>query len=449
MRFWEDKKFLKSMLVVAIPIALQNLITSSLNMVDTLMISDLGRSSIAAVGLANQVFFFYMLINFGINSGSAIFISQYWGRRDVLNIKRILGLAITLSTATGVIFTIAGLFFPEFLMRLFIKEPTVVELGSDYLRIVSLSYIITAIGFSYSIALRSTGRPNVPMKVSAISFVTNTVFNYLLIFGKFGFPALGVKGAALGTLIARIVEIVFILYVVYSEVGPLSAKPRELMDWDREFFGRYLRTVSPVIVNEGFWSLGQVLYSIAYASIGEEAAAAIQLTITIQNIFFVLIRGLANACAVMVGNKIGEGDKEESYNYAIKFMTMSTTLGLVLGIIMATTPDLILKIFRNLDPSLYDTVKILLIIMGSTFFIRGTNSTVIVGILRGGGDTKFSMFLEMGAVWLVGVPLAFLGAKILNWPVQYVVILVILEEVVKFAIGIPRVLSRKWMKDLT
>ncbi len=449
MKFWKDKKFLKSMLVVAIPIALQNLITSSLNMVDTLMISDLGRTSIAAVGLANQVFFFYMLITFGINSGSAIFISQYWGRRDIPNIKRVLGLAITLSTATGIIFTIAGLFFPEFLMRLFIKEPNVVKLGSEYLRIVSLSYIITAIGFSYSIALRSTGRPNVPMKVSAISFVTNTVFNYLLIFGKFGFPALGVKGAALGTLIARIVEIVFILYVVYSEVGPLSARPRELMDWDREFFGRYLRTVSPVIVNEGFWSLGQVLYSIAYASIGEEAAAAIQLTITIQNIFFVLIRGLANACAVMVGNKIGEGDKEESFNYAIKFMTMSTTLGLILGIIMATTPDLVLKIFRNLDPSLYDTVKILLIIMGSTFFIRGTNSTVIVGILRGGGDTKFSMFLEMGAVWLVGVPLAFLGAKILKWPVHYVVILVILEEVVKFAIGVPRVLSRKWMKDLT
>lgn len=449
MKFWKDKNFLKSMIVVAIPITLQNLITSSLNMVDTLMISSLGGDSIAAVGLANQIFFFYTLITFGINSGSAIFISQYWGRRDIPNIKRVLGLAVSLSTIVGIVFTIAGFFFPEFLMGLFIKEPEVIKLGSDYLRVVSLSYIITAIGFSYGIALRSTGRPNVPMKVSAISFVTNTIFNYLLIFGNFGFPALGVKGAALGTLIARIVEIIFILYVVYSDIGPLSATVKELLDWNKDFFNRYIKTVSPVIINESFWALGQVLYSVAYARIGTEASAAIQLTITIQNIFFVLIRGLANACAVIVGNKIGEGNKDESYDYATKFMAMSTTLALILGVIMAATPDLILKMFRNLEPNLYETVKILLIIMGCTFFIRGTNSTVIVGVLRGGGDTKFSMFLEMGAVWLVGVPLAFLGALVLKWPVHYVAILVMSEEIVKFSIGVPRVLSRKWMKELT
>ncbi len=216
-------------------------------------------------------------------------------------------MSVSLSTITGIIFTLGAFFFPEFIMGIFIKEPEVVKLGADYLRIVSLSYIITAIGFAYSISLRSTGRPKVPMMVSAISFVTNTVFNYLLIFGKFGFPQLGgVKGAAWGgTLIARIVEIIFILYIVYSTNGPLAASPKELLDWNKEFVNKYLNTISPVILNETFWSLGQVMYSIAYARIGKEATAAIQLTTTIQNIFFVLVRGLANACAVMVGNKIG------------------------------------------------------------------------------------------------------------------------------------------------
>lgn len=449
MKFWKDKVFLKTMLAIAIPIALQNLITSSLNMVDTLMITSLGQSSaIAAVGLANQVFFFYTLITFGINSGSSIFISQYWGKRDISSIRKVLGLSISLSTFAGIIFTIAGFFFPEFIMGLLIKEPEVIKLGSEYLKIVSLSYIITAIGFSYSIALRSTGRPKLPMRISGISFIVNTIFNYLLIFGKFGFPELGIKGAALGTLIARIVEILLILYAVYKDHGPLSASIKQLLDWNKEFVTKYLVTVAPVVINEGFWSLGQVLYSVAYARIGEEATAAVQLTVTIQNVFFVLVRGLASACAVLVGNKIGEGEKEKAYDYAISFLIMSSFLGLILGLIMAFTPDLTLKLFRNLDPNLYSIARNILVVMGLTFFIRTSNSTIIVGILRGGGDTRFSMFLEMGAVWLVGVPLAFTGALIFKWPVEYVFLLVVSEEVVKFIIGIPRVLSKKWMKEL-
>lgn len=449
MKFWKDKVFLKAMIAIAIPIALQNLITSSLNMVDTLMISSLGQSSIAGVGLANQVFFFFALINFGINSGASIFIAQYWGKKDITNIRRVLGFSVFLSTITAIIFTVAAFFFPEQIMTILIPEAEAIRLGSQYLKMISLSYIITAIGFSYGIALRSTGRAMVPMKVSAISFIINTVFNYLLIFGKFGFPVLGVRGAAIATVMARLVELALILYVVYQDVGPLNAKFKELIDWNKDFVARYINMVSPVILNEGFWALGQVLYSIAYARIGEEAAAAIQLTVTIQNIFFVLIRGLANASAVMIGNEIGKGAMERAYDYAIKFIVMSGTLGLILGLTMAITPDLTLKVFGNIEPSLYNTVRTLLIIMGLGFFIRATDATIIVGVLRSGGDTKFSMFLEMGAVWIIGVPAAFIGALVLKWPVHYVLLLVMMEEVVKFAIGVPRVLSKKWMKELT
>lgn len=449
MKFWKDKIFLKSMIAIVIPIALQNLITSSLNMVDTLMISSVGQSSIAAVGLANQVFFFFTLINFGINSGASIFISQYWGKRDVMNIRRVLGLSLTLSTITGIIFTIAAFFFPENIMRILIPEAEVIRLGSQYLRIISLSYIITAIGFAYGIALRSTGRAKLPMKVSGISFIINTVFNYLLIFGKFGFPALGVRGAAIATVMARVVELSLLLYAVYHDIGPLKAKFNELVDWNKAFVMKYINLVTPVILNEGFWALGQVLYSIAYARIGEEAAAAIQLTITIQNIFFVLIRGLSNACAVMIGNNIGKRNMEKAYDYAIYFIVISGIGGLLLGLTMAATPDLILKLFRNLNPSLYATVRSLLIIMGLSFFIRSTAATIIVGVLRGGGDTKFSLYLEMGAVWLIGVPAAFIGSLVFKWPIEYVVILVMIEEFIKFGVGIPRVLSKKWMRELT
>jgi len=444
-----NRDFLKSILVIAIPIALQNLIISSLNMIDTLMISELGKSSIAAVGLANQLFFFYSLILFGINSGSSIFISQYWGKKDKDNIKRILGVAVVLTTFTGLLFTIVALFFPEIIMKFFIKEELVIKLGSDYLRIVSLSYIITGISFSYSIASRSVGHAKMPMIVSFISFITNAVFNYILIFGHFGFPKLGVKGAAYGTLIARIVEILFILYFVYKEIDPLAANIKELTSWPKGYLKRFFKTTYPVVINEALWALGQVMYSVAYARIGEEATAAVQVAATIQNLFFVLVRGLANACTVIVGNKIGEGKEEESYEYAIQFLAMSVISGLVLGVILFLTPDLTLKLFRNLDFDVYNLSRNLLMVMGLFYFIRTFNATLIVGVLRGGGDTSFSMYLEMGSVWLVGVPLAFLGALIFKFPVYLVFVLVSLEEVVKAAIGLPRVKSKKWIKNVT
>lgn len=450
MKFWKDRKFLGAMMAITLPIALQNLITSSLNMIDTLMISSLGEASIAAVGLANQVFFFYAVINFGIHSGSSIFISQYWGKRDSKNIKRVLGISLFLTTIVGVLFTIGGLIFPETLMHVFTDEVEVVKLGVDYLRVVSLSYLITAISLAYSIALRSTGRPKVPMKIAAISFVTNTVFNYILIFGKLGFPALGVKGAALGTLLSRIIEIVFLFYVVYRDVGPLTASLKELMDWESSFVRRFIRTISPVMITETFWSLGQIMYTIAYARIGKEATAAVQLTTTIQNIFFVFVKGLANACAVMIGNKIGRGeDEEEIYDYALKFLSVSIVTGVFLGGIIALTPDLTLKLFSNLDPEVYRNAKNLLVIMGLLFFVRSYTSTAIVGVLRGGGDTKYSMALEVGSVWIIGVPLAFIGALVLKLPVYLVFLLVSIEEVVKFLISIPRIVSKKWIKKVT
>lgn len=449
MNLFKNKVFLKSMLAIAIPIALQNLITSSLNMVDTLMISSLGQASIAAVGLANQLFFFYILLTFGINSGSSIFIAQYWGKDDVPSIRKVLGLALSLSVIIGIIFTVIALFFPKFIMGLLIQEPEVIEIGSTYLRIVSLSYIVTAISFAYSVALRTTGNPNIPMKISAISFVTNTVFNYILIFGKLGVPAMGVAGAAWGTVIARFVEIGFTLYSVYAPKGVLAASRQDLFSWNKDFFTKYLKTTYPVILAEGAWSLGQVLYSVAYAKLGEEATAAVQITNTIQNIFFVLIRGLANACTVMIGNKIGGGNEEEAYDYAKNFMIISTIMGLLLGIIMATTPKLTLMIFRGLEPGLRDLSIKLLIVMGITFVIRVFNSTAIVGVLRGGGDTTFGMILDIGSVWILGVPLAFFGALVLKLPVHYLFLLITLEELIKVVVTIPRMLSKKWIKDIT
>lgn len=448
---FKNKDFFKVMMSIAIPITLQNLIASSVNMLDTLMITSLGKESLAAVGLANQVFFFYTVTIFGVATGSSIFIAQFWGKKDTKNIGRILGISLAIASILGIIFTLAALIIPEFIMKIFSNDAEVIRLGVDYLRIVSLSYIITGISFTYAVASRSIGQAKMPMVTSMVSFVTNALFNYLLIFGKFGFPQLGIKGAAYGTLIARAIEISLIMYSIYSnnrKPNPLAQNINAMTDWNKDFIKKYFNTAYPVILNEAFWSLGTVLYSLAYAKIGTEAAAAVQILNTVQNIFMVMTRGLANACTVMVGNKIGADEENEAIGYANSFMILSASLGLVLGIMLFFTTDAILIFFRNLSPSLYDASKKLLIVSAIFFFVKSFNATLIVGVLRGGGDTKFSMILEMGSVWLVGVPLAFWGALVLKLPVHLVSVMVCMEEVVKAAIGMPRIISKKWVTNV-
>jgi putative MATE family efflux protein len=317
----KNHNFYEEMVAIALPITLQNLIANSVNMLDTLMISSLGEKSLAAVGFANQVFFLYAVTIFGISTGASVFIAQFWGKRDGENIKKVLGLSLTLSSILGIIFTLLVILFPQSIMRIFSKDPEVIRLGMDYLGIVVFTYIITGLSFSYSVASRSIGQAKMPMVVSIISFVTNGVFNYLFIFGKFGFPKLGVKGAAYGTLIARIVEMLIILYAIYSdEENPLAGKLKELTNWNRNFIKKYLNTSYPVMINEALWSLGNVMYSVAYSKIGTEAAASVQILNTVYNLFMVLARGMANACTVMVGNKIGADEEDIAIDYANKFL---------------------------------------------------------------------------------------------------------------------------------
>lgn len=446
-KLFNDKTFFKTMLSIALPITLQNFISSSLNMVDTVMVGELGEIQIAAVGLANQLFFLFSLLLFGINSGTSIFISQFWGKRDIPNIRRVMGIALLSGGFLSVLFTLVALIAPEIVLHAFTKDRSVIMYGTGYLRIVSLSYLITAISFSYSFACRSIGHAKLPMAVSAISLVTNTILNYLLIFGKFGFPNMGVEGAALATLVARIVEVVLLLGVIYHKKYVLASRLDEMFKLSHDFVMKFFKTTAPVILNEGFWSLGMTMYSAAYARIGTGAVAAVQIANTVQNLFMVIFFGLGNACAVMIGNKIGANKNETAIEYAKKFSVMGPSLGIFMGLLLILSSRHILRLF-NVSSGVGDDVVKILFIISLIMAVKVFNILLVVGILRSGGDTKYSMFLEMGSVWLVGVPLAFLGALYFKLPIYMVVALVSLEEVVKAAVGIPRFISKKWVKNV-
>lgn len=446
---FKDKRFNTVIKTIAIPVALQNLLMSALNTLDTVMISSLGDAAISAVGLANQIFFFLSLICFGITTGSSVLIAQFWGKEDNDSIKKVHGMSLMLSVIVAIIFTIAAQIMPDKLMKIFIDKSEVVAYGVDYLRTVSFSYVLTSITFAYAVAMRSVGNAKSPLAASIVAFIANTFFNYCLIFGKLGFPKLGVVGGALGTIIARFLELSVILYVIYKFKGPINASYRELTSWDKNFYKRYFKTASPVIINETFWSLGQVIYSVAYAKLGTEAITALQVGMAAQNILFVLVRGLSSACTVMIGNDIGAGKEESAFKFGNNFLILSALAGIVSGLLLIILRPAILLMFPKISMGAYKVSMQLMVVIGITFFIRTYNSTLIVGILRGGGDTKYSMILEMSSVWLIGIPMAFLGASVLHVPLYAVYLLVSLEELVKAIVGIIRVRSKKWIKNVT
>lgn len=445
---FDDKKFYRSMLTIAIPMVLQNLMLSSLNLVDNIIIGHLNVTAIASVGLANQYFFLLNLLLFGIVSGASIFTAQYWGKKDIPNIRRVLGICLATGITAAFIFTLGGLFFPKQILGIFTKDKAVIAMGSQYLRIIVFSYVITAVTFSYSFTLRSTGNVKPPMFISMIALSINTILNYALVYGYFGMPRMGIRGSALATLIARIIEVTLMLIIVYTRDYPVSATFKELTDLSLDFIKKFYKITLPVILNESIWAIGVSIYAIVYAHMGTNIIASINISSTIERIIWVIFMGFGNAAAVMIGNKIGEHNPTEAYNYAKRFIVLGPSLGLVAGVLVALFSNYILAAY-SISPLVHNFAQHNLYVFSCFLWLRTFNFICIIGILRSGGDTKFSLFIDIGGVWLVGVPMAIIAGYILRLPVYYVYALVSLEEVFKVIFGAPRILSKKWINNLT
>jgi len=445
--FLRDKTFMHTMLGLALPIAFQQLISAGMNMVDVLMVGQLGEASIAALGLANQVFFLLILFLFGVTSGMAIFTAQYWGQGDLESIRKVLGMSLTISLGVGLLFTLAATLIPDTIMRFYTEDEEVIALGSSYLRIVGLSYMFMAITTSYFAVLRSLTLVKMTVVVSVIAIIFKTGLSYSLIFGIGGLPALGVRGAAIGTAIGWIFECVLIIILVYALKSPLAANPVSFFSFDLPFLGRVLKTVAPAAANEVFWSVGITIYNAVYARIGTDAIAAIQINVTIEQIANVLFIGLGNACAVMIGNKIGKGENDTAFDYGRRFLVMGILMALFTGVIIIFIRDPIIGLYE-ISSSAANSARTLMLIFSLTAWVRSINFILFVGVLRAGGDTRFAMFMELFSIWVIGVPAALIGGFVLKLPVYGVYMMVFIEEIVKVFIITWRYRSRKWIHDL-
>lgn len=445
--FLKDRSFLREVLTIALPISFQQLINASLNMIDVVMVGQLGETAIAALGLANQVFFVLIIMLFGLTSGMAIFTAQFWGKKEIEPIRNVLGISIVFSSGIALLFTLAAILIPETLLGFYTNDAEVIRLGSSYLRIIGYTYIPIALATSYIAVLRSIQLIRITVIATIVALVFKTILGYLLIFGIWGLPALGVRGAAIGTAAGWTLELVLLLILVYAQKTPLATNPLTFFRFDLPFLGRILKTASPAVANEMFWSLGITTYNAIYAHIGTDAIAAININGTIEELAFVAFVGIGNACAVIVGNRIGAQQKEAAYQTVIRIATLSVIFAWTIGILVFFGRGLVTNLY-DLSPVGANNVRMLLLVMGCTIWIRMFNFVIFIGALRAGGDTRFALIMEICSIWLIGVPAAYLGAFVFHLPVYYVYLMVMLEEAAKAFVSVWRFRSRKWIHDL-
>lgn len=443
----DDKKFIKKAIAIAIPITFQLLLNTTLNFIDILMIGSLGETTIAAVGLANKVFFVFSLLLFGICSGSSILTSQYFGKKDIKSIRRVLGISLVIGLIGSIFFVIPGILCPKLVMNIFTPSTNTIAIGASYLAIVAISYPLTAITNVYTAVLRSINEVRLPVVISLVSIFINIVLNYTLIFGHFGAPALGVQGAALGTLIARIIECLSILTIIYIKNGPAAAKIKELIDFNKEFTKKFFITVTPVIINEFMWGLGVTMYSLVYGRMGDGAVAAITITQNVEQIITVMFQGIGSATAVILGNELGANKLEKADIHAKYLIVIQLVLSLVMGVVCFLIKMPLIRLFSVSEFVALDISKCLIVFIIYLPF-KMFNLVNIVGVLRSGGDTKAALFLDVTGVWIIGIPLAFLGGIFLGLPIYIVYAMVMFEEVYKFILGIRRYRQKKWLKNI-
>lgn len=442
-----EPAFLRKFFFLALPIAFQELLIASLHIIDTIMIGKTGGTNMAAVNLANQPFFIFFLLMMAITSGASIFTAQYWGDRDLAGVSRSFGISFFGAILAAVIFSVISFIFAPQILSFYSPDPELVKQGVSYLRIVSFGYVFTAATVSLSALLRSTRQPRIPLIISMISLGINTLLNYILIFGKFGAPKMGVEGAALATLISRAIETIVIYTIVYTTNNRAAPRLKGMTSWSRKFIKSYAKTSLPVLINDIGWVTGFSFYSKIFASINTEAITAVTITNTAAHFFLILFFGTGHASATILGNQMGRGELEESRQDAFRILPLILLLSIGISFLIVFASPYV-PLFFNASDYIKNTASALLVIFALSLPFKVINMNVIAGVLRSGGDTTFSAALDIGGVWVIGVPVGLFCANILGWGIEGVFTIIMVEELFKSVLCIWRMYSGKWVKKL-
>ncbi len=447
------KELYKKVFTIGIPVSIENMIYSLMNFIDVFMVGKenvalgLGTAAVAGLGFANQVFMIFIVSLFGLNSGGGILAAQYYGKKDYKNLKKCLGITITVGLLFSFLFFLMGLFIPEKIIGIFTSDPKVLKLGANYFRIIALIYPLIGLGYSFNMQLRAIGKNQYSLYSTIIGLCINLVGNYLFINGNLGFPAMGVIGAAIATVIARIVSIFYLIYIIYKNKLPMAGNFQELFKLSWGFIAKALKISLPVFGHEIMWVTGVSMYVIIYGRIGTEATAAIQVVKSISNLVFTLVFGLSSGTAAIIGQEIGAGNEENAYKYGVELLKVSLVIGTAVALFVYAICPVVL-ILMKVDSAIYPLARQIVFSEGILIIIKTTGTLFIVGVLRAGGDTLWTMFADLIPLWTFAIPLTYIAGLKLGLPVALVYLCSGSDELLKMPFCIQRLKSRKWINNL-
>lgn len=452
-RLFNDKKFWKNAVKLTVPVALQNLLTSSFTLADTLLVSSLGTVALSAVGMIGQWAWLMNMMLVGFCSATSVFISQYWGIQDLKKIRHIGGISIVFSLAVSVLFTVVSIVIPQYVIRIFNSDPEVVAVGAEYLKVVAFSYIPIALTNILAAVLRAVEDVKLPMYASAFTTVLNIFLDYAMIFGKFGFPQMGVKGAALATVISAWLGVVMIVVISLFQKNIIAAESKEFFKFNRAEIKEYLKKAIPIVINESMWGLGTFTYNIIYGNMGYEYFSALTIVRSFENICFVLFIGICSASSVMIGKSIGMGEIKKGIEDSKRFSIIVPVIAAAVSVLIVVFRHQLVSLFNmgsNISQLAIDTAGVMMLIYAIAFPFRMFPYLQIVSIFRSGGDTFTGAKFELICLWLMSVPATLIAVYVFKVPflVAYA-IMYIFEDIPKVICCLKFYFSKKWIKPVT
>ena len=443
----KNKEFYKTIAAITIPIALQNIISYSVNLMDTVMLGRLGEVALSATSLANQIFFMFTLLIFGIGGGAVVLCSQYWGVKNIVNIQKITTIVLKIAFWVSLVFALVLLIFPREVMTVFTSDKEVIKAGTSYLRVLSISYLFYGLTSTFLVILRSVETVNICLKIYILSFVVNVIFNYIFIFGKLGVAPLGVTGAAVGTLIARMMEFLVIIIYMLKYETKIIYRPHMLKFKDKTLLKEMLKYGMPVICNELLWGIGISIHAVILGHLSSSVVAANSICNVIYQMSTSFILGVANASSVIIGKTIGSGDKDEAINIKNKLLFIYLILGITTASVLLLIKSPVISLY-NIEDTTKTLANNLMYIYAFHILFQAFTSPIIAGVLRGGGDTKFAAVIDVIFLWLL-LPLGFVAAFKFNINPILVLLLLRFETPIKSVFCLWRLRNDKWINVLT
>lgn len=442
----ERKRSLRKEIVrLALPIALQQFMTALVGACDAIMLGKLSQDAMSAVSLATQVTFVFNLFMFAFMAGENMFVAQYYGKGDYTGISQVFSLVTKICGCIAVVFLAGTLFFPEQLMRILTNEEALIVLGSEYLRVIGISYVFSGIAQTFLAIMKNCGAVNMSTLINGVMVILNIALNAVFIFGLSGFPKMGIKGAALATVLATVVQFLWSVGYVLCRIRAVKFSLRSC---EKKLFGRFWQKAVPLLINNLAWGIGFSMYSVIMGHLGTDAVAANGIANISKNLVVCFCLGLGNAGSIIVGNRLGADRLQEAKEVGETLTKTAIIAGIVSGLVLIALSPFITKMV-DLTPTARGYLQKMLLI--SSYYIAGksVNCMTIGGIFAAGGDSKFGMLCDSVTLWCIIVPLGCICAFILKLPVMVVYFVLNLDEIIKLPVVYKHYKKYKWIKNLT